>query len=141
MFDLLLILGVVGNCVAILLYLFSMVSTIIVKKDEKRKEVRAIQLPIYQENSGIIKLCYFVSLGIWLIAWLLFSSTGSAPFDSLGTTLFLFGFAWAVLIIVSIVFEIIVICIKGNKYYTVRRGIFMSLWFAVVYLLLSFLIA
>lgn len=146
MYNALLILFKVANIIAVILLAISYVFTIVAKARKSAVATSNILFPVFTEQYVMIKHCYWAGTLFIFLNWLLCSSSG-LPVDASSTNalsgeLFIFGIVWAVLIFAGIITETVIKCIKSSSSYTcsVTEGIKSTIWYTVLYFVLSFLI-
>lgn len=147
MYNALFILFKVANIIAVILLAVSYVLTIVAKVRKSAVATSNILFPVFSEQHTMIKHCYWSGTLFIFLNWLLCSSS-ALPVDAsfpnaLSGELLTFGIVWAIMIIVGIITEIVIKCIKSSSSYTcsVTEGIKSTIWYTVLYFVLSFLIA
>jgi len=147
MYNVLLILFKVANIIAVALLAISYVLTVVAKARKSALATSNIVFPVLSEQHTMIKHCFWCGTLFIFLNWLLCSSsvipTEELTSNSLSHALLQFGVIWAVMIFVGIFSEVIIKCIKSSSSYTcsVSEGIKSTIWYAVLYFVLSFLIA
>ena len=147
MHDVLLILFKVANILAVVLLTGSYVLNIIARARKSAMSTANIAFPVFPEQHSMIKHSYWCGTLFILLNWLLCSSkvlvVGEEPPNVLSEVLLMFAVVWAITIFLGVIAEIIIKCFKSSSSttYTVVDGIKSSIWYSVLYFVLSFLIA
>lgn len=147
MYNVLRILFIVANIIAAVLLAVSYVLTIVAKVRKSALATANIVFPVLSEQHTMIKYCFWSGTLFIFLDWLLCSSAAisvkSGAVNSLSQSLLTFGLVWAVMIFAGIIAEVVIKCIKSSSSYTcsVTDGIKSSICYAVLYFVLSFLIA
>lgn len=146
MYNVLRVLFIVANVIAVALLAISYVLTIVAKVRKSALATSNIVFPVLAEQHTMIKHCFWSGTLFIFLDWLLCSSTAisveSGATNSLPQALLTFGVVWAVMIFAGIIAEVIIKCIKSSSYTcSVSDGIKSSIWYTVLYFVLSFLIA
>lgn len=137
----------VANIIALIMLAASYVLTIIAKIRKSVVSTSSIHFPVFSEQYTIVKHCFWCGTLFAFLNWLLCSSYALPVDDSsvnvLSEELLTFGIAWAIMIFVGIVAEIVLKCIKttSSHTYSVISGVKSTIWYALIYFVFSFLIA
>ncbi len=147
MYNALLVLFKVANIIAVVLLAISYVLTVVAKVRKSAVATSNILFPVFTEQHTMIKHCFWSGTLFIFLNWLLCSSSAlpvdaSSP-NALSGELLTFGIVWAIMIFAGIITEIVIKCIKTSSSYTcsVTEGIKSTIWYTVLYFVLSFLIA
>lgn len=147
MHDVLLILFKVANILAVVLLVCSYVLNIIARARKSVMVTANISFPVFSEQHSMIKHSFWCGTVFVLLNWLLCSSkvlvVSGKTTNVLSEGLLTFAIIWAIMIFAGIVAEIVMKCFKsnGSTTYSVAAGIKSSIWYSVLYFVLSFLIA
>lgn len=147
MHDVLLILFKIANILAVLLLACSYVLNIIARARKGVMATANISFPVFSEQHSMIKHSFWCGTLFILLNWLLCSSkvlvVSGKTTNALSEGLLTFAIVWAIKIFVGVVAEIVMKCFKSNSSttYSVVDGIKSSIWYSVLYFVLSFLIA
>ena len=147
MFNALLGLFQAANIIGLVLLVISYVLTVVAKVRKSELSTSTIAFPTFTDMHSVIKSCYWSGTLFVFLNWLLCSSyaieVGGKHVGNISDALLTFGIVWAVTIFVGAVCELVIKCIrtKGTVRYSVSAGIKSSVWYAVLYLVLSFLTA
>lgn len=146
MYNALLILFKAANIIAVILLAISYVLTIVAKVRKSALATSNILFPVFSEQHTMIKHCYWSGTLFIFLNWLLCSSSAlpvdASSSNALSGELLAFGIVWAIMIFAGIITEIVIKCIKSSSYTcSVTEGIKSTIWYTVLYFVLSFLIA
>lgn len=147
MYNVLLIFFKAANIIAVAVLAVSYILTIVAKARKSSVATANIVFPVFSEQHTMIKHCFWSGTLFIFLNWLLCSSSAlpvtGATGNVLSQSLLAFAVVWAIMIFVGIIIEIIIKCIKSSSSYTcsVLEGIKSTICYAVLYFVLSFLIA
>lgn len=146
MYNALLILFKAANIIAVILLAISYVLTIVAKVRKSALATSNILFPVFSEQHTMIKHCYWSGTLFIFLNWLLCSSSAlpvdASSSNALSGELLAFGIVWAIMIFAGIITEIVIKCVKSSSYTcSVTEGIKSTIWYTVLYFVLSFLIA
>ena len=147
MFQILLVLFYISNILALLIFFSSFCLTVYSKaKDGKNSKINT-EYTLFTTIATYAKYCFWTGTGFILIDWLLCSSSaiipkGVKPGDVFSGTLLSFALIWAIMIFVSIIFEVVLKIMKKrtDAVYSISSAIPSVIWYSILYFILSFLI-
>ena len=145
-FNTLIIMYAVANCLALLITILALGLAIISKKKIATLAFAEIVFPTFAEQAVYIKRCYRAGTIFILMDWLLFSSSVTEmvnePAETFAYWLTTFAIIWAVVFFISIVVEVVLKFYKEqpNKKITVSEGVGLSFRYSILYFLLVFLV-
>lgn len=137
----------VANIIAVAVLAVSYVLTVVAKIRKGVVSTATIHFPVFSEQHSIVKHCFWSGTLFIILNWLLCSASLLSVDDSsvnvLSEELLTFAIAWAIMIFVGIVTEIVIKCIKtsGSYAYSVMAGVKSTIWYTLLYFIFSFLIA
>lgn len=143
--DILSILFVVSNSLAVGLLLVSYVLNIIARARKSRLSTARVPFPDFADQHTLVSYCHWCAILFALLNWLLCSSkilhTDGSATNPLAQQLLLFGTVWSVMIFVGIVAEVVIRSFKysGTTTYSILPGVKSSVWYAVWYFVMAFL--
>ena len=146
MYQALLVFFYISNILAILIFFVAFCLTVASKKTDGSQSRVKIELPVFTELAKYARYCFWTGTGFILIDWLLCSSSAivpkGKPQEVFSGALTSFAAIWAIMIFISIIFEIILKFIKkkSDLVYSVSSAIPSIIWYAILYFILSFLI-
>lgn len=146
MYNALLIFFKIANIIAVVLLSISYVLTVVAKVRKSALATTNILFPVFSEQHTMIKHCFWSGTLFISLNWLLCSSSAllvdGSSINTLSKELLDFGVVWAIMFFVGIITEIVIKCIKSSSYTcSVTEGIKSTIWYTVLYFVLSFLIA
>lgn len=149
MFNALQVLFKIANILALAILIISYILTVAAKKRKSTLASASIAYPVFSEQHSMIKQCYWSGTLFSVLAWLLCSASvltvdaTIVPTAVISQGFLSYGITWAVAFFIGIVAEIVLKFIKNNSSnsYSVMEGVKSTMWYAVLYFVLSFLIA